>query len=153
MAVAASTSTHVLYRDRGPSGCDRLSRAGNQNVSVFAKLIVVFIALLKRAEPVNIWIDDEGQLVTRHRRPLNPVEMGEGLRVMTYDPYYYAALRLREDAALPDGCTGQVIRPDTEAADATVAELGWTGDEEGLFDELRVGIHYADILEVTCAGL
>lgn len=91
-----------------------------------------------------------GRIVTRHRRAVEPVAATE-ITVRPYDPSYYAALTLGGVPALPDGCEAQVLRPDTEAADAEVEKLGGF-DNEGLFEEVQVGIYYADTLVVRCAG-
>ncbi|WP_397542394.1 DUF1007 family protein [Roseovarius salis] len=92
---------------------------------------------------------EEGRLVTRHRRPLGPVAAPR-LEVRPYDPSYYAALELSGAVRLPEGCTGDVVAPDRAAADARVAALGDPGRED-FFEEVAVGVHYADTLVVTCA--
>lgn len=107
---------------------------------------------LGRAEPVSVTLVD-GALVTRHRRALEPVDVKavEALRLQPYDPYYYAAISLAGVNGLPEGCALEVIAPDTDAADALVAEMGAT-QNEAFFEEVKVGIHYAFTAEVTCAG-
>lgn len=94
-----------------------------------------------------------GAIVTRHRRAVTPVVLapGETLTVRPYDPYYYAALNLTDAGALPAGCAGLVTRADAAAADKIVDGLG-AFENERIFEEIKVGIHYADALEVTCAG-
>ncbi|NHQ75968.1 DUF1007 family protein [Roseovarius gahaiensis] len=92
----------------------------------------------------------EGRVVTRHTRRFAPVA-ADGLVGRPYDPAYYAALTLDEVSGLSDACAVAVERPDTAAADAIVAKLGNSADE-GFFDEVQVGIHYADTFEVTCAA-
>ncbi len=93
----------------------------------------------------------EGALVTRHRRALAAPMAAGGLRLMPYDPYYYAALRLVAVEGLPEGCAARIVAPDTAAADARVAGMAGSGDEM-FFEEAKVGIHYAYAAEVTCAG-
>jgi len=53
---------------------------------------------------------------------------------------------------LPDGCKRRIEEADKYAADEIVAGLGGAGNEN-LFEEVEVGIHYADTLEITCAPL
>ncbi len=91
----------------------------------------------------------EGRIVTRHMRSFAPMPV-DGLVGRPYDPSYYAALTLDQVMGLSGGCAVAVERPDTAAADAIVAKLGNRGDER-FFDEVQVGIHYADTFEVTCA--
>ncbi|CAN0227516.1 unnamed protein product [Chrysoparadoxa australica] len=104
------------------------------------------------AEALSVGMQD-GALVTRHRRPVAAREIGAGemLRMKPYDPYYYAALSLVGIDGLPDGCTARIVPPDTDAADARVAEMGNSNDEL-FFEEAKVGVHYAFTAEVTCAG-
>lgn len=92
---------------------------------------------------------DGGQIVTRHIRRFDPIPAG-GLVGRPYDPSYYGALTLQEVDGLPGPCRAAIEQADTEAADAIVAKLGGTPDE-GFFEEVQVGIHYADTFEVTCA--
>ena len=103
--------------------------------------------LLGSPKAVSVHIED-GRLITRHRRPLGPVAPG-GLTVQPYDPYYYAALSLTGEVALPEGCTGQVQGADRAAADARVDDLGGA-QNEATFEEARVGVYYADTLVVAC---
>ncbi len=93
----------------------------------------------------------QGRIVTRHRRPLKAPAPLTALDVQPYDPSYYAALTLREMPGMPAGCTGEILRPDTEAADAKLEKLGGLNNE-GLFEEVQVGIYYADTLVVTCGS-
>ena len=90
-----------------------------------------------------------GRIVTRHIRPIEALELRD-LNVRPYDPSYYAALDLVQVAGLPEGCKTEIIQPDTKAADAKVEELGGVG-MEAIYDEVQVGIYYADELRVTCA--
>lgn len=92
---------------------------------------------------------EDGQIVTRHIRPLNAVS-AKNITLRPYDPSYYAALDLVAVAGLPDGCKTEIIEPDTIAADAKVENLGGAG-MEAFYEEVQVGIHYADELRVTCA--
>lgn len=92
----------------------------------------------------------EGRIVTRHTRSFAPVT-ADGLVGRPYDPSYYAALTLDKVMGVPGTCAVAVERPDTAAADAIVAKLGNSADE-GFFDEVQVGIHYADTFEVKCAA-
>ncbi|WP_420558676.1 DUF1007 family protein [Roseovarius sp.] len=104
------------------------------------------------AEALSVGMRD-GALVTRHRRPVEALELdaGEMLRLEPYDPYYYASLSLVGVEGLPEGCTARIVPPDTDAADARVAEMG-NSDDEMFFEEAKVGVHYAFAAEVTCAG-
>jgi len=90
-----------------------------------------------------------GRIVTRHIRPVDPV-VPTNLTVRPYDPSYYAALDLIEVAGLPEVCETEIIQPDTDAADAKVETLGGVG-VEAVYEEVQVGIYYADELRVTCA--
>lgn len=90
-----------------------------------------------------------GRIVTRHIRPveaLPPID----LTVRPYDPSYYAALDLIEVAGVPEVCDSEIIPSDTDAADAKVETLGGVG-MEAVYEEVQVGIYYADELRVTCA--
>lgn len=89
------------------------------------------------------------RIVTRHVRSFDPIDPA-GLVVRPYDPSYYAALSLKAAGGLPDGCRARIEPADTVAADAIVASLGGTSNET-LFEEVEVGIHYADTLEIRCA--
>jgi len=101
-------------------------------------------------EALSLALSD-GRLVTRHFRPVAaPGPLPRRLWLRPFDPSYYAALELTGEVGLPEGCTGAVARPDRTAADALVARLGGP-DDESLFEEVEVGIHYADTLEVACA--
>jgi ABC-type uncharacterized transport system substrate-binding protein len=92
----------------------------------------------------------EGRIVTRHIRLLDAVR-AKDITLRPYDPSYYAALDLVAVAGLPEGCESEIIQPDTEAADAKVEDLGGAG-MEAIYDEVQVGIYYADELRVTCAS-
>jgi len=108
---------------------------------------------LRPPEALDVMLDARGRLVTRHRRAVAPIDLGETLVIQPYDPYYYAALSLMQENGLPDGCTGTINHADAEAADAVISELGWTGfGDEAVFNEVKIGIYFADTLEVTCAG-
>lgn len=91
----------------------------------------------------------EGRLVTRHRRPVTPVAP-DGLVVRSYDPSYYAALRLSGAVGLPAPCDGRIEPPDRAAADALLESLGGAG-REAVFEQTEVGVHYADTLVISCA--
>lgn len=99
-------------------------------------------------EALSVGLED-GRLVTRHRRPLS-ADLPRQFTVRPYDPSYYAALGLAALPELPEGCTGEIVTPDRAAADAKVEALGGSGDEM-LFEEVEVGVYYADTLVVTCA--
>lgn len=94
---------------------------------------------------------ENGQIVTRHRRPVTPVRPGK-MTVRAYDPSYYAALSMTGAMELPAGCVGSVTEADEAAADEQVEDLGNTADE-GFFDAVEVGQYYADRLVVTCEPL
>jgi len=94
---------------------------------------------------------EDGRIVTRHLRRFTPFRPAS-LTVRPYDPSYYAALTLLRVGGLPDGCKTRIEEADKDAADAIVAGLGG-GTNETLFEEVEVGIHYADTLEITCAPL
>ena len=100
------------------------------------------------AEPMDAMMQD-GRIVTRHVRAFAPVA-ADALVIRPYDPSYYAALSLRDVEGLPEGCVAAMEDADTEAADAIVAELGGSG-YEAFFDEVEVGIHYADTGRIECA--
>ncbi|MRU14462.1 DUF1007 family protein [Roseovarius sp. A21] len=90
-----------------------------------------------------------GRIVTRHIRPVEALAPMH-LTVRPYDPSYYAALDLVEVTGLPEICETELIQPDTDAADQKVETLGGVG-MEAVYDEVQVGIYYADELRVTCA--
>ena len=91
----------------------------------------------------------EGRIVTKHIRPVPPLDLNE-LTVRSYDPSYYGALDLKKVSGLPEGCDAKIIDADTEAANAKVEELGGVG-MEAVYDEVQVGIFYADEVRITCA--
>jgi len=101
-------------------------------------------------EPIAAHLD-EGRIVTRHLRRFTPLRPAS-LVVRPYDPSYYAALTLSRVGGLPDGCKRRIEEADKDAADEIVAGLGGAANEN-LFEEVEVGIHYADTLEITCAPL
>lgn len=104
------------------------------------------------AEAMSVGMRD-GALVTRHRRAVGPMtrEALDDLRLEPFDPYYYAALSLIGMEGLPEGCKARITPPNTDEADARVAQMGNT-ENEGFFEEARVGRHYAFTAEVTCAA-
>jgi ABC-type uncharacterized transport system substrate-binding protein len=90
-----------------------------------------------------------GRIVTKHIRPVSLIDPN-GLTVRAYDPSYYGALDLIEVSGLPENCKTDIIDADTEAADAKVNELGGVG-LEAVYDEVQVGIFYADEVRIACA--
>ncbi|WP_306152570.1 DUF1007 family protein [Roseovarius sp. MMSF_3281] len=90
-----------------------------------------------------------GRIVTKHIRPVSPRDLTE-LTVRPYDPSYYGALDLKKISGLPEGCDAEVLEADTQAANAKVEELGGVG-MEAVYDEVQVGIFYADEVRITCA--
>ena len=102
---------------------------------------------LGRPHALSIEMRD-GQLVSRHARSLPGVAPAD-LVVQVYDPSYYAAMTLTDDAVLPEGCVGSLTRADPdEAAQQAAALLGDRG--EAAFEDTTIGILFADTLAVEC---
>ena len=99
--------------------------------------------------PVALDVGLEGdQLVTRHRRALLTPAVAP-LSVRPYDPSYYAALTLKGAPALPEGCAAKIIAPDSDAAQEKLETLNSRG-YEGVFEEVSLGIYFAQTLEISC---
>ena len=89
-----------------------------------------------------------GRIVSRHVRSLPDVPAA-GLELRQYDPTYYVAYTLAQPVAVEGGCRAVVTPYDPdEAAEAVDAELGRVPDD--VFEEMMVGIHYADRVAFAC---
>ncbi len=89
------------------------------------------------------------KLVTRHRRAVEPLQV-ERFVVRAYDPSYYAALELSDAFVLPEACDAEILAPELALAEAKLESLN-VKNSEALFDEVQIGIYFADTLRVTCA--
>jgi ABC-type uncharacterized transport system substrate-binding protein len=101
------------------------------------------------APPVALDVRLEGdQLVTRHHRALVSPATAP-LSVRPYDPSYYAALTLMAAPDLPEGCAARIIPPDSDVAQEKLDTLNSRGDE-GVFEEVSLGIYFAETVEISC---
>lgn len=99
-------------------------------------------------EPLSLDLE-EGRLVTRHRRSLEPVPP-DRLSLRPFDPYYYAALSLTEVTGLPEGCEAAILTPDLAEAERAFETMGG-GEEATDFEELRPGRLFAQTAVLSCA--
>ncbi|MCL3880915.1 DUF1007 family protein [Marivita sp. GX14005] len=105
---------------------------------------------MPRPEPIGVAIED-GRIVSVQYREI-PAVPAEGLEILQYDPTYYVAYTVSQGISFtaPD-CAAQVTEADRAAAEAEVEkELGRSMDD--IFDEMEVGIHFADRISVTCSA-
>ncbi|MCE0504687.1 DUF1007 family protein [Roseivivax sp. GX 12232] len=101
----------------------------------------------------------QGQLVTRHIRPLPEPLALEGREVLAraYDPTYFVAYDVPEMPTAEGPATCEVSRSeaDTQAAEAKygdlLAEVDETGDPFEAVDLPDIGILFADSFRFTCA--
>lgn len=105
---------------------------------------------LQPPDPVDVVIED-GRLVARHVRRFEPVAPADliGLRIQSYDPTYYAAMELTGTMHVPHGCVVNIDKPDRTEANRYLAKLNSFGNE-AVFDEVLVGVHFAETLSLTC---
>lgn len=105
---------------------------------------------MPRPVPLSVAVE-EGRIVATHRRAIPPVP-ADGLEILEYDPTYYVDYAV-QDPVIVSGlpCEARIARADeAAAAEAVEEELGRI--PEDIFDEMRVGIHYADRVMLTCAS-
>lgn len=91
----------------------------------------------------------DGRLVTRHLRPLEPVSP-DGLVLRPFDPSYFAAITLTGTVETPADCTGHILNADPGEAGRQAAALLRDGGEAA-FEDVAVGVLFADTLVVECA--
>ncbi|MFP7672661.1 DUF1007 family protein [Marivita sp. S0852] len=104
---------------------------------------------MPRPKPIGIAVED-GLITATHFREIPPVPV-EGLVVQQYDPTYYVAYDVSQGVSFtnPD-CTAIVSDPDLEAAQAVIEEEV-SGNMEDIFNEMKVGVHFSDKIDMTCA--
>jgi ABC-type uncharacterized transport system substrate-binding protein len=104
---------------------------------------------MPRPRPIGIAVEDGLIIATQFREiPAVPVD---GLLVQQYDPTYYVAYDVSQGVTFTNpACTATVTDPDIEAAQAVIEEEV-SGNMEDIFNEMRVGIHFSDKIEMTCA--
>jgi len=105
---------------------------------------------MPRPRPIGIAVED-GFITATHFREIPPVPV-EAIEILQYDPTYYVAYDVSQGVSLTDpDCTATVTDPDQQAAqDAVEKELAG-GSMEDIFNEMRVGIHFADTVTLSCA--
>ena len=100
----------------------------------------------------------DGRITSSHLRSFaDPVPLGDvPLIIQAYDPGYYVAYAIPDDAVLTGGagCVAQVFTPDLDAADETLkaALEEYTPDIDLEADFPAVGASFADEVRVTCAA-
>ena len=100
---------------------------------------------MPRPRPIGIAVED-GLIVATHCREIPPVPVS-GIEIRQYDPTYYVS----QGVTFTDPrCSATVSDPDIEAAQAVIEEEV-SGNMEDIFNEMRVGIHFSDKIEMTCA--
>ena len=105
------------------------------------------VVALGAPEALDVRLEGD-QLVTRHRREIvTPVAAPLTLR--PYDPSYYAALGMLGAPTLPEGCTAQILPPESGAAEAKLKALNAKGDD-GVFEEVSIGIYFAETVDISC---
>jgi len=102
-------------------------------------------------------LNDKGQLIGRHIRPLT-VPVAAPISIRVYDPTYYTAYEVIVDqvSTAASECTVAVFTPDLDAAfaqlEAALEELMGQSDFDQEIDFPAVGDRFADEIRVTCAG-
>ncbi|MCR9111405.1 DUF1007 family protein [Marivita sp. XM-24bin2] len=105
---------------------------------------------MPRPRPIGIAVED-GYITATHYRDIPPVAV-EAIEVLQYDPTYYVSYDVSQGVSLTDpGCTATVTDPDQAAAQAAVEKELNGGSMEDIFNEMRVGIHFADTVTMSCA--
>lgn len=91
---------------------------------------------------------ENGRIVSRHVRSLPDVPV-ETLELLQYDPTYYVAYTLTQPVVVEGGCSSTVTPHDPDAA-AEAVEKEMNTIPEDMFEEMMVGIHFADRIGFTC---
>lgn len=91
---------------------------------------------------------ENGRIVSRHLRSLPDVSAG-GLELQQYDPTYYVAYALDTNVVVEGGCSAVVQKHDVDAA-AKAIEDELNSVPEDVFEQMKVGIHFADRVQLTC---
>lgn len=105
---------------------------------------------MPRPRPIGIAVE-KGFITATHFREIPPVPI-EAIEVLQYDPTYYVSYNVSQGVTLTDpGCTATVSDPDQAAAQAAVEKELNGGSMEDIFNEMRVGIHFADTVTMSCA--
>ena len=102
---------------------------------------------LGHPEVTGIAVED-GRIVSRHVRSLPDVPAGT-LEMLQYDPTYYVAYTLVPPVATEGGCEARVTPHDPEAA-AAALEKEMTTVPEDMFEQVLIGVHYADRIGFAC---
>jgi ABC-type uncharacterized transport system substrate-binding protein len=104
---------------------------------------------MPRPRAIDVTVED-GRIVSMHYREI-PAVKADGLEVMQYDPTYYVAYDVSQGVSFTSpACDATVSDPDPEAGEAALEqELATT--PEDIFDEMMIGIHFADRIEISCA--
>lgn len=104
---------------------------------------------MPRPRPIGIAVED-GLITATHYREIPPVPV-EGLEVHQYDPTYYVAYDVSQGVTFTSpACDAVVTDPDQAAAQAAIEEEAG-GSMEDVFNEMRVGIHFSDRIQISCA--
>ncbi len=106
-------------------------------------------------QPVSLELVAPGQFRTTHRREVSDPGGDGALDAQIYDPEFYAAFEMTGDITIEGAdCTTDLIRADLDAAYAVLEgmliDIGGADAEDDNYPE--VGIHFADRVEITCAG-
>jgi ABC-type uncharacterized transport system substrate-binding protein len=105
---------------------------------------------MPRPRPIGIAVEG-GVITATHFREIPPVAV-EAIEVLQYDPTYYVSYDVSQGVSLTDpGCTATVTDPDQAAAQEAVEQELNGGSMEDIFNEMRVGIHFADTVTMSCA--
>ncbi|MCK0149553.1 DUF1007 family protein [Marivita sp. S6314] len=105
---------------------------------------------MPRPRPIGIAVED-GLITATHFRKIPPVPV-EGLTVQQYDPTYYVAYDVSQGVSFTNPeCSATVTDPDVAAAQAVIEEEV-NGNMEDIFNEMKVGVHFSDRIEMTCAS-
>ncbi len=91
---------------------------------------------------------DQGRIVSRHVRRLPDVPAA-GLELQQYDPTYYVAYALDSNVVVEGGCSAAVEKYDPDAA-AKAIEDELNSVPEDVFEQMKVGIHFADWVRLSC---
>jgi ABC-type uncharacterized transport system substrate-binding protein len=104
---------------------------------------------MPRPRPIGIAVEN-GLIIATQYREIPPVPV-KGLVVHQYDPTYYVAYDVSQGVTFSNpNCSATVTDPDIEAAQAVIEEEV-SGNMEDIFNEMKVGVHFSDKIEMTCA--
>lgn len=105
---------------------------------------------MERPRPTGI-ASKSGRITSTQYRPIPNVPVKD-LVIRQYDPTFYVAYNLDGRVSAPDGCEVQVNAADLDAA-AQAKQNALDTIPEDQFEEMEIGIHYADEVRITCDGL